>query len=41
VQAVIWLDFSFAHTLYQAVARAIPRLFSQEELWPRNGTGNP
>ena len=38
VQAVIWLDFNFTRTLYQAVARAVPRLFSQEELWP--GTGN-
>ncbi|MCJ7717163.1 MAG: hypothetical protein MUO54_11680 [Anaerolineales bacterium] len=38
VQSVIWLDFTFARTLYQAVTRAIPRLFSQEELWP--GTGN-
>ncbi|MEE8357150.1 MAG: shikimate kinase [Anaerolineales bacterium] len=41
VQAVIWLDFSFARTLYQAVVRAIPRLFSQEELWPELETGNP
>ena len=38
VQAVIWLDFNFTRTLYQAVTRAIPRLFSQEELW--SGTGN-
>jgi len=38
VQAVIWLDFNFTRTLYQAVARAVPRLFSQEGLWP--GTGN-
>jgi len=38
VQAVIWLDFNLTRTLYQAVTRAIPRLFSQEELWP--GTGN-
>ncbi len=38
VQAVVWLNFSFARTLYQAVKRATCRLFTQEELWP--GTGN-
>ncbi len=38
VQAVIWLNFSFPRTVYQAVIRAGSRLISQEELWP--GTGN-
>ena len=38
VEDVIWLDFSFPRTVYQAISRAIPRLVSQEELWP--GTGN-
>lgn len=38
VEAVIWLDFSFTRTVYQAAGRAFSRLFSQEELWP--GTGN-
>lgn len=38
VQVVVWLNFSFARTLYQAVKRASGRLFDQEELWP--GTGN-
>jgi adenylate kinase family enzyme len=38
VQAVIWLDFSFPRTLYQAVTRAVSRLLRKEELWP--GTGN-
>ncbi len=38
VQAVIWLNFSFPRTIYQAVQRALSRLISQEELWP--GTGN-
>lgn len=38
VQAVVWLNFSFARTVYQAIKRALGRLFDQEELWP--GTGN-
>lgn len=38
VEVVIWLDYSFPRTLYQAVSRATRRLFSKEELWP--GTGN-
>ena len=38
VDTVIWLDFNFPRTLYQAVARAFYRVFSQEELWP--GTDN-
>jgi adenylate kinase family enzyme len=38
VEVVIWLDFSFPRTLWQAIVRATGRLFSQEELWP--GTGN-
>lgn len=38
VQAVIWLDFSFTRTVYQALTRALTRLVKKEELWP--GTGN-
>ena len=38
VQAVVWLDFSFPRTLFQAVTRAGTRLLRKEELWP--GTGN-
>jgi len=38
VECVIWLDFSFPRTVWQAVKRAISRLISQQELWP--GTGN-
>ena len=38
VQAVVWLNFSFAQTVYQAIKRASARLLDQEELWP--GTGN-
>lgn len=38
VQAVVWLDYSFPRTLYQAVTRAVSRLVDKQELWP--GTGN-
>ena len=38
VQSVIWINFSFPRTVYQAVTRAVSRLISKEELWP--GTGN-
>jgi adenylate kinase family enzyme len=38
IEAVIWLDFSFPRTVYQAILRAITRLHNQEELW--SGTGN-
>ena len=38
VQAVIWLDPSFATTLWSVTARTVRRAFSREELWP--GTGN-
>ena len=38
VQTVVWIDFSFGRTLYQAIRRALLRSLSGEELWP--GTGN-
>lgn len=38
IDAVIWLDFSFPRTLYQALKRAIRRSITREELW--EGTGN-
>ena len=38
VDIVIWLDYSFIRTVFQAIQRAISRIISQEELWP--GTGN-
>ena len=38
VQAVIWLNYSYPRTVFQAIKRALTRLFSREELWP--GTGN-
>lgn len=37
VEAVIWLDFSFPRTLFQAISRAGQRLRSQQELWPDTG----
>jgi len=37
VEAVIWLNFSFPRTVFQAISRALNRLFSQEELWPDTG----
>lgn len=38
VDQVIWIDYSFIRTVYQAVRRAFSRAFTQKELWP--GTGN-
>lgn len=38
VDTIIWIDFGFVRTLYQAFSRALKRLITQEELWP--GTGN-
>jgi len=38
IDLVIWLDFSFILTLFQAVTRAFTRILTREELWP--GTGN-
>ena len=38
VELVIWLDYSFSRTLFQAIRRAALRAWSKEELW--EGTGN-
>ncbi len=38
VDLIIWLDYSFLHTLTRAVRRAIHRAYTQVELW--EGTGN-
>lgn len=38
VDTVIWIDYSFPITLWQAVTRALKRSFFKEELW--KGTGN-
>jgi adenylate kinase family enzyme len=38
VQTVVWLNYSFFRTVYQAITRAASRLLTRKELWP--GTGN-
>ena len=38
VDVVIWLDYSFATTVLQAIKRAAHRSWTREELW--EGTGN-
>ncbi|MCL6352222.1 shikimate kinase [Pectobacterium polaris] len=38
VDVVIWVDYSFSRTLFQAVRRAFLRAWRKEELW--SGTGN-
>ena len=38
VDLVVWVDYGFARTLYQAVSRAFRRAWHKQELWP--GTGN-
>ncbi|MBY0552990.1 adenylate kinase [bacterium] len=38
VEMIIWLDYSFGRTLFQAVKRAVRRTLTQEELW--EGTNN-
>ncbi|MBN3253230.1 adenylate kinase [Pectobacterium brasiliense] len=38
VDVVIWVDYSFSRTLFQAVRRASIRAWRKEELW--SGTGN-
>ena len=38
IDLVIWLDYSFPTTLWQAIKRATVRAWTQQELW--EGTGN-
>ncbi|EKI0250964.1 AAA family ATPase [Enterobacter asburiae] len=38
VDVVVWVDYGFVRTLWQAVIRAIKRAWHKHELWP--GTGN-
>ncbi|GAA5646804.1 MULTISPECIES: shikimate kinase [Vibrio] len=38
VDTVIWIDYSFSRTVYQAVTRALVRSATRKEIWP--GTGN-
>lgn len=37
VETVIWLDYSFIRTLYQAVRRAFMRSWLRTELWGKSG----
>lgn len=37
VDTIIWIDYSFSRTLYQAITRAIKRTLSGKELWPETG----
>jgi len=37
VTAVIWVDYSFARTLAQAVCRALSRAWTGAEIWPDTG----
>lgn len=38
IDLVIWLDYSFPLTLFQAIRRAVQRSWTKEEIW--GGTGN-
>jgi hypothetical protein len=38
VDMIVWVDYSFPRTLYQAINRAATRAWAQQEIWP--GTGN-
>ena len=38
VDVVVWIDYPFWRTLWQAVRRAVRRAWTGQELWP--GTGN-
>ncbi len=38
VNTVIWVDYSYTRTVYQAVKRAFIRCITRKEIWP--GTGN-
>jgi hypothetical protein len=38
VTMIVWVDYSLARTLWQAVSRAFRRSLTKEELWP--GTDN-
>ncbi|MBU6955208.1 adenylate kinase [Hahella sp. HN01] len=37
-QIVVWIDYSFPRTLFQAIRRALTRIITKRELWA--GTGN-
>lgn len=37
VDMIVWLDYSFSRTVYQALKRAIKRIISKQELWANTG----
>ena len=37
VHTVIWIDYSFSRTVFQAFKRAIQRIVSKREIWPNTG----
>ncbi|TMP30419.1 adenylate kinase [Pseudoalteromonas rubra] len=37
VDTIIWVDYSFARTLFQAVKRAFIRIVTKKELWGKTG----
>ncbi|WP_279060827.1 AAA family ATPase [Lelliottia amnigena] len=37
VDLIVWVDYGFARTLWQAVTRAAKRALTQQELWPDTG----
>ncbi len=37
VDTLIWIDFSFKRTLFQAIKRAVTRASKRQELWPNTG----
>ncbi|MFC3024197.1 shikimate kinase [Vibrio zhugei] len=34
---IVWVDYSFSRTLFQAVKRALVRIITQQELWGKAG----
>lgn len=37
VTAIVWIDYSFPRTLFQAMKRAISRIRDGKEIWPNTG----
>ncbi|MNE71361.1 hypothetical protein D3C80_1672280 [compost metagenome] len=37
IDLIVWVDYGFARTLWQAVSRAAKRAMTQQELWPDTG----
>lgn len=37
VDTIIWVDYSFSRTLYQAIKRVLSRILTRQELWGKAG----